>query len=346
MRAIRTASGGVAAGALLFILGVTVLAGGQGSVSSAPAGAGLAVSCGPAGPLGGLSIDQAANAEVIVAVADALGVGPRGAQVALMTALTESGLHNEPPGVGGGGSVGLFQQIASQGWGTIAQEADPAEAAAMFVTAMMAIPGWAQLPPWQVAQMVQHSGAGAASAGTANYEPSWAPAGAVLASIDPSGTGAECGVSAPGAVPADPTGPFGLPPGFTIPAAATPAETVVVSYALAQLGKGYAWGAAGPDLFDCSGLTMMAWAQAGVGLDHYTGSQLHEGTAVARYADISPGDLVLVPGADGTLAAPGHVGLYIGDGLVESAVDPEQGIIVQSWANFTAGGLSGIRHPS
>jgi cell wall-associated NlpC family hydrolase len=44
------------------------------------------------------------------------------------------------------------------------------------------------------------------------------------------------------------------------------------------------------------------------------------------------------------LANPGHVGLYIGDGLVLSATDPEQGVIVQTWANFTAGGLSGIRH--
>jgi len=48
---------------------------------------------------------------------------------------------------------------------------------------------------------------------------------------------------------------------------------------------------------------------------------------------------VLIPGSDGTLANPGHVGLYIGDGLVLSATDPEQGVIVQTWANFTAGGL-------
>jgi len=53
---------------------------------------------------------------------------------------------------------------------------------------------------------------------------------------------------------------------------------------------------------------------------------------------------VLIPGSDGTLANPGHVGIYIGYGLVLSATDPEQGVIVQTWANFTAGGLSGIRH--
>ena len=116
-----------------------------------------------------------------------------------------------------------------------------------------------------------------------------------------------------------------------------------MTYAISKLGDAYVWGAAGPDSFDCSGLTMMAWAQAGVRLDHFTGDQLR-GTAVAAYGAISPGDLVLIPGSDGTLANPGHVGIYIGYGLVLSATDPEQGVIVQTWVNFTAGGLSGIRH--
>ena len=46
----------------------------------------------------------------------------------------------------------------------------------------------------------------------------------------------------------------------------------------------------------------------------------------------------------GRLPHPGHVGLYIGDGLVESAVDVQYGIIVQPYAQFVSGGLSGIRH--
>ena len=135
-----------------------------------------------------------------------------------------------------------------------------------------------------------------------------------------------------------------MPAGYAIPPDATPAETLAITYAISKLGDAYVWGAAGPASFDCSGLTMMAWAQAGVALAHYTGDQMHEGTAVDGFGAISPGDLVLIPGSDGTLANPGHVGLYIGDGLVLSATDPEQGVIVQTWANFTAGGLSGIRH--
>jgi len=153
-----------------------------------------------------------------------------------------------------------------------------------------------------------------------------------------------CGASAPATLPGSPVVGNGLPTNYVIPANATTVETVAISYALAQLGKPYLWGGSGPGAFDCSGLTMMAWAQAGVSLLHYTGDQINEGTAVPSYADISPGDLVLVPGSDGTLVNPGHVGLYIGDGLVESAVDVQYGIIVQPYSVFVSGGLSGIRH--
>ena len=136
----------------------------------------------------------------------------------------------------------------------------------------------------------------------------------------------------------------GLPKNYVLPAGVTTTETVAVTFALAQLGKPYLWGGSGPAAFDCSGLTMMAWRQTGTTLLHYTGDQINEGNAVASYATISPGDLVLVPGSDGTIANPGHVGLYIGEGLVESAVDVQYGIIVQPYAQFVSGGLSGIRH--
>ena len=155
---------------------------------------------------------------------------------------------------------------------------------------------------------------------------------------------ANCGASSPATLPTSPIVDGGLPKNYVIPANATTVETVALSYALAQLGKPYLWGASGPSAFDCSGLTMMAWAQAGVRLLHYTGDQMNEGVAVNSYVDISPGDLVLVPGSDGTIADPGHVGIYLGDGLVESAVDVHYGIIVQPYGQFVSGGLSGIRH--
>src|SRR5665213_1340455 len=153
-----------------------------------------------------------------------------------------------------------------------------------------------------------------------------------------------CGAAAPATLPSSPVVDNGLPTGYAIPNDATAAETVAITYALAQLSKPYLWGGVGPNAFDCSGLTMMAWTQVGVTLLHYTGGQINEGTPVSSYADISPGDLVLVPGSDGTVANPGHVGLYLGEGLVESAVDVQFGVIVQPYSIFVSGGLSGIRH--
>ena len=153
-----------------------------------------------------------------------------------------------------------------------------------------------------------------------------------------------CGASSSATLPSSPVINDGLPANYVIPAIATTVETVAITYAVAQLGRPYLWGGSGPDAFDCSGLTMMAWAQAGVALLHFTGDQINEGAAVPSLADISPGDLVLVPGSDGTISNPGHVGMYLGDGLVESAVDVQYGIIVQPYQAFVSGGLSGIRH--
>lgn len=161
--------------------------------------------------------------------------------------------------------------------------------------------------------------------------------------VAPSST-PNCGAAAFATLPDSRVVNNGLPSIYTIPANATAAETVTITYALAQLGKPYLWGGVGPNAFDCSGLTMMAWAQAGVALLHYTGDQINAGTPVPSYAEISPGDLVLVPGSDGTVVNPGHVGIYIGDGLVESAVDVQYGVIVQPYSYFVSGGLSGIRH--
>lgn len=168
--------------------------------------------------------------------------------------------------------------------------------------------------------------------------------GTSVTMTSPSATSSNCGASSSVTLPSASVVNNGLPANYVLPTSATTVESVAISYALAQLGKPYLWGASGPDAFDCSGLTMMAWAQAGVTLLHYTGDQINEGIAVPAYADISPGDLVLVPGSDGTISNPGHVGIYLGDGLVESAVDVRYGIIVQPYATFVRGGLSGIRH--
>ena len=94
-----------------------------------------------------------------------------------------------------------------------------------------------------------------------------------------------------------------------------------VGYAMAQVGKAYVYGAAGPNAFDCSGLTMMAWAQAGVGLPHSSSAQYGSGPHVAA-SDLRPGDLVFY------YSPISHVGIYIGNGLIVHAANPGAGVRV------------------
>ena len=89
---------------------------------------------------------------------------------------------------------------------------------------------------------------------------------------------------------------------------------------MSELGKSYVWGAAGPDHFDCSGLTMYAYAAAGVSLSHFTGAQWNEGRHVPE-SDLQPGDLVFF---EKTL---GHMGMYIGNGQFIHA--PHTGDVVK-----------------
>jgi len=83
-------------------------------------------------------------------------------------------------------------------------------------------------------------------------------------------------------------------------------------FALTKRGDPYVWGAAGPGSFDCSGLVLWAYSQVGIGLPHFTGDQWNMGVHVAR-ADLQPGDLVFF------YPDIGHVGLYIGNGLMVDA---------------------------
>ncbi|HZC27555.1 MAG TPA: NlpC/P60 family protein, partial [Actinopolymorphaceae bacterium] len=87
---------------------------------------------------------------------------------------------------------------------------------------------------------------------------------------------------------------------------------VALDAALSQLGVPYVFAAAGPDSFDCSGLTMWAYAKAGIDLYHYTGTQATQGVRVTASL-LLPGDLVLF-GSD-----IHHVGMYLGAGYMINA---------------------------
>jgi peptidoglycan DL-endopeptidase CwlO len=93
----------------------------------------------------------------------------------------------------------------------------------------------------------------------------------------------------------------------------------VVKFAYAQLGKPYEWAAAGPNSYDCSGLTMAAYASVGVTLYHKASVQWTEVTHISR-SQLQPGDLVFY-------RSLGHVAIYIGSGKVIHS--PAPGEVVQ-----------------
>jgi hypothetical protein len=95
------------------------------------------------------------------------------------------------------------------------------------------------------------------------------------------------------------------------------------------LGVPYKWGGANPETgFDCSGLVAYVFAQLGVSLPHYAAAQWYSPGAVwVRPERLQPGDLVFFTGSDGTRKAPGHVGIYVGDGYLIDA--PHTGSFVR-----------------
>jgi cell wall-associated NlpC family hydrolase len=117
--------------------------------------------------------------------------------------------------------------------------------------------------------------------------------------------------------------------------AGSAAGLAAVAAARSALGTPYQWGGSctdprSPDpsrWCDCSSLMQMAWAAVGVSLPRTTFQQVDSGTPVSSVGQLQPGDLIFIPGADGTATAPGHVGIYVGDGMLIHA--PTTGQVVQ-----------------
>jgi cell wall-associated NlpC family hydrolase len=98
----------------------------------------------------------------------------------------------------------------------------------------------------------------------------------------------------------------------------TRAARRAVAYAMAQLGKPYAWGAVGPNSFDCSGLTMTAYARAGISLPRVSRSQWYAGPHL-DLVDLAPGDLLFFADNLSNPSSIHHVGMYVGRGLMVEA---------------------------
>ena len=114
----------------------------------------------------------------------------------------------------------------------------------------------------------------------------------------------------PGATTTTTTPGSGATDGPTRPPA--PGADAAVAEAKRQLGKPYEWGAAGPDSFDCSGLTQWAWKAGGRSLPHSSQAQ-YSATSRVGLDQLQPGDLVFYGNPIH------HVGIYVGDGQMVEA---------------------------
>lgn len=155
------------------------------------------------------------------------------------------------------------------------------------------------------------------------------------------GQGANAPKPAPVATPAAPAAPARVTPVVATAPAPAPAPATVrsasgaalaVQTALAQVGKPYVYGAAGPSSFDCSGLVMYAWAAAGKSLPHFSGAQYGDMTHVSMSA-LQPGDVVF-------FADPGqHEAMYIGGGKIVEAPYTGANVRVESmYSQFVLAG--------
>ncbi|MGX9792229.1 peptidoglycan hydrolase RipC [Mycobacterium sp. MMS18-G62] len=127
---------------------------------------------------------------------------------------------------------------------------------------------------------------------------------------------------APEAAPPDPAilaaPPEGIPPGdvappeAAIPGGGAPEAATVIQAALSRIGSPYSWGASGPNAFDCSGLVMWSFQQAGISLPH-SSQALAQGGQPVSMDQMQPGDLVTY------YSDASHVGIYIGDGMMVHA---------------------------
>ncbi|MEZ0338449.1 peptidoglycan hydrolase RipC [Mycobacterium sp. pV006] len=113
------------------------------------------------------------------------------------------------------------------------------------------------------------------------------------------------------AAPPAPPAPGAIPPG-DVAAPGTPVANTVIQAALSRIGSPYSWGGSGPSAFDCSGLVMWSFQQAGVSLPHSSQALARGGQPVSR-DQMQPGDLVTY------YSDASHVGIYIGDGMMVHA---------------------------
>jgi hypothetical protein len=231
-----------------------------------------------------LDAEQASNLAVILGVGDRSGVGQADKVIAVMTAMTESSLRNIDHGdAAGPDSRGLFQQRG--GWGPLVVRMDPAGSIGLFYSALLNLPGWESMQPWQAAQAVQRS----AFADGENYRKNYDAAFRLAGSTPALGTCSNWGGADTGELPA-------------ADAAVTRALSLVGSHGYYQL---------------CARLAANIWGRPFSG--YYSAAEQWQqmvGSGNAHPADRRPPvGALLFWSTDGPY---GHVAVYTGNGRIVS----------------------------
>lgn len=294
------------------LLGLTALAAAaaSGSVAVAPAGTDCLGTGGdtatripaPTPRLrdAGITTPMLTNAATIVRVGQHKRLPRRAWIIAVATAMQESSLLNTPGG--DRDSVGLFQQRPSQGWGSYTQVHDPVYASTQFYNTLVQIRDWHTLPLTVVAQRVQKSGYPDA------YAKHESTATAIITLI--AGTTSNTGGDGCGPIQASGRG-------STVVAAAT--KWLGTKYVFAGGDKNGPTTGTEPGIgFDCSGLSLYAWAKVGVTLPHTATGQSRLGQPVPRGSE-QPGDLLFFHNPGDQPGFMHHVGIYVAPGRMINA---------------------------
>ncbi|MCP9000304.1 C40 family peptidase [Pseudarthrobacter sp. RMG13] len=284
-----------------------------------------------------LSTRQLAVAKDYVSIGRQLGVPRDGQIIAIMMALQESSLRvlanaNVPaslsyPNDGAGSdhdSLGSAQQRPAAGWGTVEQLMDSTYNVRAFYggpggpnhgspRGLLDIGGWQSMTKGQAAQAVQVS---AFPELYARWEPE---ATAIVAALDGGTTPAPCIDTPTGSASATPS------------AGLSQIRKDILRFTQAGVGGSYVWGGTAFKAWDCSGYVQWIYRQAGINLPRV--EQWRVGT---RTENPQPGDLV-VQNAQGPNNW-GHVGIYAGDSMMYSALNPSVGTLLHpiAWNSDTA----------
>lgn len=246
------------------------------------------------------------TAALIISIGKQRQLPPRAWQIALQAGKVESNLHDLDHG--DLDSLGIFQMRPSENWGTPDQIRNPDYAINKFYDVLLGVGGWEQLRPGDAAQAVERS------AFPDRYN-EWEALAFFLITNIANITDTGCGQPRP------------------------PSEVAgkVISFALAQLGKPYVWGATGPDTYDCSGLTQKAYLAAGITIPRVAADQYAGGGPKLPIDQAQPGDLLFWATDPSNPVTIHHVAIYLGNDEVVQA--PQTGELVSKHKVWDGGEL-------